>query len=89
MAEELILIVDDNAQNRKLARDVLAFIDRQLGPNYPWAGNIRELEQCVRSILVRNDYRPTLCPPQEPQDRIAITLSMPPPAARASLDGPG
>ena len=25
MAEELILIVDDNAQNRKLARDVLEF----------------------------------------------------------------
>ena len=25
MADELILIVDDNAQNRKLARDVLRF----------------------------------------------------------------
>lgn len=59
-------LVGDEAES--LAQDALAFIDRNLGPHYPWAGNIRELEQCVRSVLIRNDYRPALVPPEKPQD---------------------
>jgi len=41
-----------------VARDVLRVIKQRLGSGYAWAGNYRELEQCVRSVLVRGDYTP-------------------------------
>ena len=41
-----------------VAEEVVSFIDRELGHDYPWPGNMRELEQCVRNVLVRKEYRP-------------------------------
>jgi transcriptional regulator with GAF, ATPase, and Fis domain len=41
-----------------LAREVLAWVERELGSAYAWPGNVRELEQCVRNVLVRRRYRP-------------------------------
>ena len=41
-----------------IAREVAAWIERNLGRDYAWPGNVRELEQCVRSVLVRREYRP-------------------------------
>jgi DNA-binding NtrC family response regulator len=45
--------------------DVGAFTDRavrwiraQLGDGYAWPGNFRELEQCVRSLILRGEYQP-------------------------------
>jgi DNA-binding NtrC family response regulator len=42
----------------ELAREVEAWAGENLGPNYPWPGNYRELEQCVRNVLIRKQYRP-------------------------------
>jgi transcriptional regulator with AAA-type ATPase domain len=42
----------------ELARQVLSWVSRELGPGYGWPGNVRELEQCVRNVLVRKRYRP-------------------------------
>jgi len=42
----------------RLAREVVGWIEEHLGFDYPWPGNIRELEQCVRNILVRKAYHP-------------------------------
>jgi len=42
----------------ELAKEVQAFVERELGAAYPWPGNVRELEQCVRNVLVRQRYRP-------------------------------
>jgi transcriptional regulator of acetoin/glycerol metabolism len=42
-----------------LAEEVEAWIEQNLGSDYPWPGNIRELEQCVRSYLIRKEYKPT------------------------------
>ena len=41
-----------------LAEEVETWIVQHLSPDYEWAGNIRELEQCVRNVLVRKEYRP-------------------------------
>ncbi|QDT67447.1 Transcriptional regulatory protein ZraR [Planctomycetes bacterium MalM25] len=41
-----------------LSLEVLAWIDQRLPSGYGWPGNIRELEQCVRSVLVRREYHP-------------------------------
>ena len=34
------------------------WIDGNLGPTYSWPGNFRELEQCVKNVLIRRNYRP-------------------------------
>ncbi|MFH1999394.1 MAG: sigma 54-interacting transcriptional regulator [Planctomycetota bacterium] len=41
-----------------LCKEVMAWIQRRLGKEYPWPGNIRELEQCVRNVLIRKEYNP-------------------------------
>ncbi len=41
-----------------LAQEVEEWVEKNLGPAYSWPGNYRELEQCVRNMLIRRDYRP-------------------------------
>lgn len=57
----------------QLAAEVEAWIDTHLGPEYPWPGNIRELEQCVRNCLVRGEYHPSR--PRPRSDRPAWIAS--------------
>ena len=45
-------------ENEKLAKDVKSWIRDRLGLTYDWPGNIRELEQCVRNIMIRGTYFP-------------------------------
>jgi len=42
-----------------LAAEVLAWIEGHLPADYAWPGNYRELEQCVKNVLIRRDYRPS------------------------------
>jgi transcriptional regulator with AAA-type ATPase domain len=46
----------------ELADEVEKWIETNLGRNYSWPGNIRELEQCVRNCLVRGEYHPRQLP---------------------------
>lgn len=45
--------------------EVVRWIDEHLGRDYPWTGNIRELEQCVRNIVIRKAYEPPRPPPRD------------------------
>src|SRR6185295_15504814 len=56
----------------ELAREVVAWIDRRLGRDYPWPGNVRELAQCVSNVLIRHEYRPaTRIPTESPRQALA------------------
>lgn len=47
------------AEAETLASEALHWMESNLGVNYRWPGNYRELEQCVRNILIRKDYQPS------------------------------
>jgi transcriptional regulator with AAA-type ATPase domain len=62
------------AEAESLARDVSQWIDGNLGRDYAWPGNYRELEQCVKNVLIRRDYRPLRVTTPAPFDGIAGDL---------------
>ncbi len=47
------------AEAEELAADVSLWINENLGDKYPWPGNYRELDQCVKNVLIRRDYQPS------------------------------
>lgn len=46
----------------ELVEETLHWIETSMGYGYPWPGNIRELEQCVRNIVIRREYHPVVQP---------------------------
>lgn len=42
----------------QLVEEVVGWVGKNLGHDYAWPGNFRELEQCVRNIWIRKVYRP-------------------------------
>jgi len=56
------------SEGERLAEEVKSWIRDKLGLDYTWPGNIRELEQCVRNIMIRREYRPAMEKPQEQDD---------------------
>jgi DNA-binding NtrC family response regulator len=53
------IIPDDPAESSSLADEVVTWIQTHLGDNYGWPGNIRELEQCARNVMIRGAYHPS------------------------------
>jgi transcriptional regulator with AAA-type ATPase domain len=44
--------------NPKLADRVMEVIATRLPKGYAWPGNVRELAQCIRRVILKDDYRP-------------------------------
>jgi transcriptional regulator with AAA-type ATPase domain len=58
-----------------VAREVGLWVKDHLGDSYPWAGNFRELEQCVRNVLIRHEYQPPATTPTSPSEQLAVEFS--------------
>lgn len=58
-----------------LAEEATEWIARHLEPGYAWPGNYRELEQLVKNVLIRRDYRPARAPADPAGDWIEQTRS--------------
>ena len=56
----------------ELAREVMLWIEGRLGAGYDWPGNYRELEQCVKNVLIRRNYRPSRVAPEDPVEQFAL-----------------
>ena len=56
-----------------LANESLAFIRRALPPGYARPGNVRELGQCVRNVMIRGAYTPEVNPGGRDED-LAVQL---------------
>lgn len=41
-----------------LAGEIAETVQRQVAKDYPWNGNFRELEQCVRNVIIQGRYQP-------------------------------
>jgi len=66
------LVGDEEAD--ALADEVGAWIEEHVGPTYPLPGNVRELEQCVRNVLIRGEYRPPTVCDGHPEGQLAAAL---------------
>lgn len=63
-------------EQRAFATELSAWIEAQLGLDYPWPGNFRELEQCARAFLVRGRYRPERRAPRAGSDLEALVAGL-------------
>ncbi len=66
--------VIDDEEAPALTKEVERWIGKHLGRDYPWPGNFRELEQCVRNVLIRHEYRPPSAAPIASAERLAADL---------------
>jgi DNA-binding NtrC family response regulator len=63
--------VAGESEAEALAEESERWIDANLGEGYGWPGNFRELEQCVRNVMIRGEYRPPLVGNPSARQRVA------------------
>jgi transcriptional regulator with AAA-type ATPase domain len=69
-------VIADEGEAKSLAAEVADWVERNLGGTYPWPGNFRELEQCVRNVMIRQTYQPaqTRAAPDGPRQALAAAV---------------
>ena len=71
---DLILFISRQVvgeEDERLADEVERWVDAHLGRDYAWPGNFRELEQCVRNVLIRKGYVPPRPGAEDARERLA------------------
>jgi len=63
-------IAGDEAE--AVAGEATEWITKKLPAGYPWPGNIRELEQCVRNVMIRKQYYPPTAKQKADSDRHSL-----------------
>ncbi len=58
LVEYLANKIIGSEESAELAKETVSWIKKEIGLNYEWPGNIRELEQCIRNIMIRGKYYP-------------------------------
>jgi transcriptional regulator with AAA-type ATPase domain len=66
------VIDEDEADG--LADEVERWVAKHLGRDYAWPGNFRELEQCVKNIMIRHEYRPPIAVPAGDDEQLVAEL---------------
>ena len=66
--------VAGDSEAEQLAAEVLRAIEVSPGRDYTWPGNFRELEQCVRSVMLRGEYRSAGVSAGDARERIASAV---------------
>ena len=54
-----------------VAEESFAWIEKNLGLGYAWPGNFRELEQCLRNLVIRKHYVPATTAELAPREALA------------------
>jgi transcriptional regulator with GAF, ATPase, and Fis domain len=57
-----------------LCEKVINVIQNRLGKDYFWPGNVRELAQCIRRVILKDDYLPTAIQPKNRTSEVAQGL---------------
>jgi hypothetical protein len=70
----LRVLGEDASEKDALTNEVVDWIDEHLGRDYAWPGNFRELEQCVRNVMIRKEYHPATCVPEDPATVLAVAI---------------
>jgi DNA-binding NtrC family response regulator len=68
-------VVGEEAAADRLTEQTVEFVECELGAGYGWPGNFRELEQCVRNVLIRRSYRPAEVRGGSAAERLAAELA--------------